>query len=230
MVSLRACYAKPGTERAYGATSSRQTTVTTTYLGCTEKGRIRTCLTTLATNRNQKGCLGCVTCAAMKESWCASCSRWIWSWMIVEHCSCDRTSFAVQKGARVALVLVGLHLRFGIVEVYDSMRMQTAQSTLSTALRREYQEANLPTPHLLFLDGPAQVQGLDCFGFAVLALCCRKHDRLIRFDTTEALRYRDWVALLLVKTGAPGVLTPTTGQHLALPLRSSTGTRRCRAS
>eukprot|EP00961_Rhodomonas_salina_P139968 1883573-Rhodomonas_salina.1 len=97
------------------------------------------------------------------------------------------------------------------------MRMQTAQSTLSAALRREYHAAALPTLRLLFLDGPKQTQGLDCFGFAALALCCRKHDRLILFDTTEALLFRDWVALLLVETGAPGTVNPTAGQHLALP-------------
>eukprot|EP00961_Rhodomonas_salina_P101500 1365845-Rhodomonas_salina.1 len=61
------------------------------------------------------------------------------------------------------------------------MHMQTAQSTLSAALYQEFHAAHLMAPRLLFLDGPKQVQGLDCFGFAALALCCRKHDRPIRF-------------------------------------------------
>eukprot|EP00961_Rhodomonas_salina_P269692 3643584-Rhodomonas_salina.1 len=67
------------------------------------------------------------------------------------------------------------------------------------------------------MDGPTQTQGLDCFGFAALALCCRLHDRPIRFTAGEALQCREWVASILVETGAPGVLTPVVDRPLVLP-------------
>eukprot|EP00961_Rhodomonas_salina_P271517 3668656-Rhodomonas_salina.1 len=107
------------------------------------------------------------------------------------------------SSTRCHWVYVGLHLQVGMVEIYDSLHLQTAQSTLSVALCQEFEAADLATPRVLLLDGPAQEQGLDCFGFAALALCCSQHDRPIRFTAGEALQCRAWVASILVEAGAP---------------------------